>query len=144
MLCSFLKAISESALFVLMIEQKQWWTFIVGGPDRVAILEKSHPAKNHDLSRLISNLSQLNCSSERNSVYWLFNGVYSFTTARSTSALPQSYSSSPSSTLSELATTTWVWLTTWTPSRTNSRHHLSQHKTLIRAAPGDQKCVCWV
>jgi hypothetical protein len=24
MLCSFLKAISESALFVLMIEQKQW------------------------------------------------------------------------------------------------------------------------
>ena len=88
MLCSFLQAISESALFVLMIEQKRWRTnkekcvvgsalhrwhdspyflltsrwpvfsprryrFMVGGPDRVTILGKSHPAKNRNLSRLV-------------------------------------------------------------------------------------------
>jgi hypothetical protein len=31
---------------------------------------KSQPAKNRNLSRLISNLSRLNCSSERNSVHF--------------------------------------------------------------------------
>jgi len=36
---------------------------------RVVILGKSHPAKNRKLSRLISNLSLLNWSSERNSVH---------------------------------------------------------------------------
>ncbi len=36
---------------------------------RVAILGKSHPSKNRNLSRLISNLSRVNWSSERNSVY---------------------------------------------------------------------------
>jgi hypothetical protein len=33
------------------------------------IFGKSQPAKNRNLHRLILNLSRLNCSSERNSVY---------------------------------------------------------------------------
>ena len=40
-----------------------------GTPCRPTILGKSQPAKNRKLSRLISNLSRLNWSSERNSVY---------------------------------------------------------------------------
>jgi hypothetical protein len=36
---------------------------------RVVILGKSQPAKNRNLSRLISNLSRINWSSERNTVY---------------------------------------------------------------------------
>jgi hypothetical protein len=57
---------------------------------RPVILGQSQWAKNRNLSRLISNLSGLNCSSKRNSVYsfqqcfFFFNRVYSFTTARST------------------------------------------------------------
>ena len=36
---------------------------------RLKIVQESQPAKNRNLSRLISNLSRLNLSSERNSVY---------------------------------------------------------------------------
>jgi hypothetical protein len=45
---------------------------------RVTILGKSHPAKNRNLRWLISNLSQLNWSRERNTVY-CFSTVFTLT-----------------------------------------------------------------
>jgi hypothetical protein len=63
------------------------YRFLLGGPDRVAILGKSHPAKNRNLSRLISNLSRLNWPSERNSVHW-FSTVFNLETSSSHSTTP--------------------------------------------------------
>ena len=55
----------------------------------VIIIGESQPVQNRNLSRLISNLMWQNWSSERATVFIVFNGVYSFTTERSTESSHQ-------------------------------------------------------
>jgi hypothetical protein len=81
-----------------MVERERKWQ-----KDRPVNIGTSQPAKNPNLSRLISNLSRLKWSSKRNSVCSFSTVFYSFTTARSTSLHLHTFSQSSLAYISLLA-----------------------------------------